>query len=486
MLAFAVRERALLRYAGLLCLALVGIAVVPAIAASLTGDFAFAQRSAAVAAILAASGFFLSRVRGPKGLVSNEALVIIALTYLVTALLMSWPLMSDRLSWLDALFHSMSAVTTTGLTTVSSVEKHSTAFLVTQAWMQWYGGLVIIVLAVFLVGPGAAAKKLTASEFDDADVLAGTRIRARRTLIAYSILTVSGCLLLWLLGSNWLDALLHALTAVSTGGFSTHDGSLSGLANSAIRVAVVSLGLAGAVSFAWYQTWFLRTSAGRGVRTPIANLQLAALLGACLAVTLLLILSMAVVADAPLAQVLHDAPLLAVSAQTTTGFTPRDVATIDDGSKLILIVSMIVGGSLGSTSGGIKIVRLLLVLRLVQLALLRTALPPHAVTRPTLAQHRPDERDFEHAVAIVAMYAVVIVVSWLAFVLDGQDAIDSLFEVASATGTVGLSTGLTRPQLAATLKCVLIVDMWMGRLDIIAVVILCRPRTWFGRRAELP
>lgn len=147
---------------------------------------------------------------------------------------------------------------------------------------------------------------------------------------------------------------------------------------------------------------------------------------------------------------------------------------------------MFIGGVLGSTAGGIKLIRLLLISRLVQLVLLRPALPSHAVAHPGRQSMALDERDTQNALGIIALFAGVVLDSWLIFVAHGHAPLDSLFEVVSASATVGLSTGLTAPGLEPMLKGVLCLDMWMGRLEILAVLMLFHPRTWFGRRIETP
>jgi len=485
-LAYAVRWTAICRYLGHLCLALVGIALIPAAFALMTGNLPFAWRTGVVATMLAALGVLMSRVGGPRELMTNEAMVVIAVGYLATATFMAWPLMADGLAPLDAMFHAMSAVTTTGLSTLASVEEHSPSLWFTQAWMQWYGGLVIVVLAVFLVGPGPAAKRLSANEMDHRDVLGGTRSRAVRTLVIYGGMTVIGVLLLRLLGAGWPDALLHTLTAISTGGFSSHDDSLLGLGGFPVQAGATVLGLTGAVSWAVYHNLLHRAAGAAGWNRDLLRGQVLALLAACVLATTLLVLTMSLVQGMPLNEVLRHAPLLAVSAQTTTGFSTMQVAALDDGSKLVLAAAMLIGGDFGSTAGGIKIFRLLILMRLLQLALLRTALPPHAVPRPSLGHGPLEERDTEDATAMVALYGLVVLGSWFAFLLHGYPAADSLFEVVSATATVGLSSGLSSPELAPVLKGVLVLDMWMGRLEILAVLILFHPRTWFGRRAETP
>jgi len=183
-------------------------------------------------------------------------------------------------------------------------------------------------------------------------------------------------------------------------------------------------------------------------------------------------------------QVFHHAPLLAFSAQTTAGFSSIPCSQLDAGSKLVLIFSMLVGGGLGSTAGGFKLLRLLMAASVFRLILLRTCLPKHAVIEPRLAGRRLQEEEIRAALLLILLFVAVVALSWLPFVAMGYNPLDSLFEVVSATGTVGLSAGLTSATLPAPLKGILCVDMLMGRLEIIAWLVMLYPGTWFGRRME--
>lgn len=173
-----------------------------------------------------------------------------------------------------------------------------------------------------------------------------------------------------------------------------------------------------------------------------------------------------------------------MSAQSTTGFALEPLATLDDASKLTLAASMLAGGSVGSTAGGFKLLRLLLLLRVLQLVLARAAAPRHAVIEPRLGDRRLDDEDLWRALLIVLLYVLVVFLSWLAFVAHGYGGIDALFEVVSATATVGLSTGIARPGLEPLLKLVLCFDMLAGRVEIFALLVVLHPGTWFGKRAE--
>jgi trk system potassium uptake protein TrkH len=114
----------------------------------------------------------------------------------------------------------------------------------------------------------------------------------------------------------------------------------------------------------------------------------------------------------------------------------------------------------------------------------RTAAPEHAVVEASLGGRRLEEDDMTHPLLIIALFGAVVVFSWLAFLAYGYPALDALFEVVSATGTVGLSTGITSSGLPAVLKLVLCLDMLAGRLEIVALLVTLYPVTWFGRKRE--
>ena len=128
-----------------------------------------------------------------------------------------------------------------------------------------------------------------------------------------------------------------------------------------------------------------------------------------------------------------------------------------------------------------QLLRMLLCLRLVQLTLQRMRMPAHAMLEYRLGRQKYDERDLLGATTYVLLFFGIVALSWLAFLAAGLDPLDSLFEIVSALGTVGLSTGMT-PELPAVLKLVLAIDMLAGRLEILALLILLHPGLWIGRR----
>lgn len=473
-----VRLPTVAKHLGQLCLSLAVVALVPALVAVVDGEHGFAVRAGVVAAVLAAFGGVLSRRHAPRDLQPNEAMTILALAFITMAAAMAWPFAAFGLSPLDALFESVSSVTTTGLTMLADPKAQPASMLFARAWVQWCGGLLIVVLALALfVPPGTVAKRIAESETGDGDIVGGTRLRARRMLAMYAGLTLVGIAALAASGLGWFDAVVHGLAALSTGGFATSAGSIGDF-GWAVRVIASLLGLAGAIAFSvYYRAWT------KGPGELLRDAQVRGLLAACVIVAAVLALTMATVGGRSWAEALAVAPLLSFSAQTTTGFEAAPVSALDPASKLVLIASMLVGGDVGSTAGGIKIIRLLLLIRLVDLCMRRTALPRHAVSSLTVGGRRAEPGEVEVVVAMVVAFVGVIAVSWLVFVIHGFAPLDALFEVVSATGTVGMSAGITDPAMPAVLKGVLCADMLMGRLEIVGVLVLLYPWTWIARRA---
>jgi trk system potassium uptake protein TrkH len=479
-LSYAIRFLTIGRYSGQLCLALALLASVPLVVSLMLRDTASSLRYAATVLLLGTAGFFLSRLQASPRIQTNEAMVIVTLIFLLMPLLMTYPMMASGLNFIDALFESVSACTTTGLSTLATVADKPPVFLFARAWMQWYGGLGFVVLSLaILVHPGLTAKTLAVTDEHEDDLAGGTRVHARRVLLSYGGLTLIGIIVLWLLGGNFFHAVLYTFSTVSTGGFSPHELSLTGYGSRTLQWTVTLLCLAASFSLTLYYN-----ACRKDPRLLYEDPQLRALLLIASLVVGLLILSMALNGMAWSA-VLHHGPLLALSAQTTAGFSTLDPGSLDSASKAILISSMAIGGGIGSTAGGFKILRLLILVRLLHVTIVRTCLPPHAVFDTYLGKRRLQEKEIQEALGIILLFIVVVLCSWLPFLAMGYDPLDALFEVVSATGTVGLSTGITGPDLPWFLKGILGADMLMGRLEIVAWIVLFYPRTWIGKRAEV-
>ena len=469
-LAYAVRGTVVLKYLAQLLLVLAALDLVPAAVALEYGDDALAL----------SFGVALPWVRlaVPAALQPNEALAVTALAFLIGAISMVYPFMDAGMAFSDALFEAVSGITTTGLSCLGSVEEMPKPFLFARAWMQWYGGLGIVVLSLaLLMGNERVARRLLGRPAEGEDMAVGIRRYSRQVVGVYLVLTLLAVLALWGAGLDALSAVAHALSAVSTGGFSTHDDSLAGLDSEAAVWIVTVASLSGALALAvYYRIW------EQGWRAMTGDTESRALLGAAALSCGVLALSLHWVDALPWAASLREAALQGISAQTTTGFSSIDVSALQPLSRVIMMLSMFVGGDIGSTAGGVKILRVLVLLRLLHFILRTTGSPSHAVNEPRLGGRRLSEPEVVAVLSLLAMFALVILLSWGPFLALGNDPLSSLFEVVSATATTGLSAGISGPDLEPALKSVLCFDMLAGRLEIVALLVLVYPRTWIGKR----
>ena len=477
-LRYSVRLFAVLKYFGQLCIVLGLLSLVPLAVSAIFGDYQVTLRYLLVSIGVLVLGFLLRRLPTPKRIQTNEAMVITALVFLFASLVMIWPIMSSGFSFIDAWFETISSITTTGLSVTASVEDKAPIFLFSRSWMQWIGGLGIAILSVAtMIRPGLAAKRIGDLEDYEDDLVGSTRSHARRIIIVYSLLTSIGILAMGLLGAGWFNSLLYTFSAVSTGGFSPHNNSLAGLGTIWLQLMVIILSSAGAITLVLYYRAFKE-----GANILIRDRQFQRFIIVGMITALFMSLFLFTIDGLNLNQALHHGILNTFSAQSTAGFSTMDISSMSNGAKLILIFSMFIGGCAGSTAGGIKILRLIIVIQVIYIFFQRASMPKQAVAEPFIGRRRLETDEIQNAMGIVIVYLACIVISWFIFIGMGYNPLDSLFEVVSAIGTVGLSTGISSPNLHPLLKSVLCIDMLLGRLEIIAWLMLLYPRTWIGRR----
>jgi trk system potassium uptake protein TrkH len=412
---------------------------------------------------------------------TNEAMALSALIFVFGSMILTFPIMGSGVGFMDALFESVSASTTTGLSVLGTLEDKPKTFLFARAWTQWYGGLGIVVLALAIMpGPGRITKELAVSEDYEEDLIGGARGHAKRVLLIYVILTLVSATLLLSLGCGFGPSVLITLSAVSTGGFSPYEMSLANFSGWAIPAAVTLICLAASISFVFYRGLTVRRR-----ETVKTDIQTKWLIVMCLVASFLVTITMILYDGFSIEAALRHGVFTAFSAQTTSGFSTLGIESLSDPTKLFIIVSMAVGGGIGSTAGGIKVIRILILFKLCSHMISRASMPAHAVSSVTLGRRNLDPEEVNGAALVTFLFLITTIVSWSAFILMGYDPYDSLFEVVSAMGTVGLSAGIVGPELPALLKGVLCIDMLMGRLEILALLVVFYPGAWIGRRRRI-
>jgi trk system potassium uptake protein TrkH len=408
---------------------------------------------------------------------------VTALAFLLAAGTMVWPLMTAEIGPLDALLEAVSGVTTTGLTVLRGLEQADPALLFLRGWMQWYGGLGIAVLTLALILRHHASARRLLETTGERFTGAGARHHARTVFAVYAVLTLLAVAAVWAAGARPFEAVVYTLSAVATGGFAPADASVAALPPGVSGV-LTAVCLLSAVTLPLYARL-----PSQGPRALWRDEEVRALLAAVLLTTIALML-VGTWQQSPdhgmdWQAALGHSVALGVSAQTDTGFSTVEIAALSPAAQLVLMLSMTVGGCTGSTAGGLKLMRVLVLLRLAQLALRRTAIAERGVLHARVDGGVLEQDMITSVLQLLSLWLAILLVSWLVFLVHGHAPLPSLFEVVSATANAGLSTGLTGPDLAPVLKGVLIADMLFGRVEVMALLVLLYPPTWIARRRKL-
>lgn len=395
---------------------------------------------------------------------------------------------------IHALFESMSGWTTTGLT-MSEVEPSLPhAFLMYRSLMQWVGGAGIIVLVLSVLGQHAGVQGLFLYQAETRHDRLRPSIAetARRVWRVYVLVTAAlvvylfAAILVFLpdypAGTALFDAVNHAMTGQATGGFSTLDDSIAGYGSAAMEWAHLLPMISGAIALPVHYMALTRRrpTAYLGDLQNRTMIALAVVGGALVAGGLIGV-------NAATEPVRHGV-FQFVSALTGTGWQTADVGAWPPGPVLVVVTAMVIGGAAGSTTGGIKLLRAIYVVRGAWWRVEEVIEPPDAV-RVFRVGDRTLRRDaFEaetgRAAGFLFLWLVGIAVTVLLMtaLVDGQFGLaDLIFESASAQDTVGLSAGVTRPGMSKIVELAFIVQMWLGRLEIIPVVVFVRAIALRGR-----
>lgn len=417
------------------------------------------------------SGSLLTQVFKREELSLADAMVLSSLGFLGISLFGAIPYLfypEFPAGFLNAYFESISGFTTTGLTVLSEPSILPGSLLIWRSLTQWIGGLgvTVLFLSVLLV-PGSSSFYLYRSEGTE-KLEPSTRKTIRDIVFIYGSYTILGFLLLFLISGSFLHSLVHILGLISTGGFSSFSGSeavFSSFSHGSVAdLLFILLMFAGATSFALHRgLWsgeFLKFYRNTEVRLFFAIILLT---------SLLLAFSLYVSGDP---KAMNHAIFQSVSALTSTGYSNMDFSYLTDLSKMLLASLMVIGGGAGSTAGGLKLVRFALILKAVPYMVKKAVLPKNAVVNLSICG-RPIPP--EHAMAIslfTSAYLLAFVAG--AFILmlsDSLGFVSALFESSSALGTVGLSL-MDTASLSSVGKLVLILEMWIGRLEIIPALVL--------------
>ncbi len=384
-------------------------------------------------------------------------------------------------SVVDALFETVSGLTTTGASILTDIEAMPKGLLFWRSMTQWIGGLGIIVLtvAIFpLLGIGGSELFVAESPGPTSDKV-HPRISetAKRLWLIYVGLTVAASLLFWAGGMTFYDAVNHGLTTMATGGFSTKNASMAFYDSAFIQYTAIIF-----MFFAGTNFTLIYFGLHGKFRKVFKSDEFKAYTGALIGLSLVLFLGIYIQSDISPEFAFRKAVFQVVSLVTTTGFVSDDYTQYGQGIAFICFMLLFLGGSAGSTSGGIKFVRHVTFLKNSWLEFKRIV-HPRAIVPLIINGERVTGRIINNIMNFLLIYLSTFVIGSLLISLLGYDLATSLGAVATSLGNVGPAIGQVGPVdnfafFSPMAKVVLSVMMLLGRLELFTILILFTPFFW--------
>lgn len=416
----------------------------------------------------------------------RDILLSVTLAWILAALLGGVPYLIEGTfsNPIDSTFESMSGFTTTGATLLSKIEAETPSILFWRSFTQWLGGIGIVVLFVAVapvVGFGAA-RLLSAEVSGIGQPRFTPRIvdTAKALLYIYLALSVAETAALLLAGMNLYDAVLHTFTTIATGGFNPKSASVGFYDSVAIEVVIIVFMALAAVSFAVYFQLYTRRRI-----TVLADRELLTYLAILIAAIFFVwgVLVFEGEYGDDWGQALRYAAFDVTSILTTTGYVTADFDQWKPGAKFTLVLLMFVGGCAGSTAGGIKVIRVIVIFKTILGSLFRS-IHPQAVTPLKIGDHAIPEQLRVAVLGLFAAWVVVFVVgTFLVATQPDLRLVSAATAVAATLNVIGPGLG----QVGATEsyevvnpfgRTVLTVCMLLGRLEIFTALALLSPAFW--------
>lgn len=437
--------------------------------------------------ILIAFVFWILGRKASGQIFRKEALCLIGLSWLMTSFFGALPyyLILENCSFADAFFESASGLTTTGASVFTNFEEFPKSLLFWRSMSQWIGGLGVVVLFVALLASlGAGAKLLFSNESSASSTdIEESRVQKGAWYIMgyYSILTAICAVCLHQAGMDWFDSISHAFTTLSTGGFSTKSSSIEYFQSATIEWIIILFMVLGGTSF-FVQIKAIRA---RSFQNAVRNSETSAYY------------ILWIVASFILAGILfyhewslsiHDtirgAIFQVITVMTTTGFATTDFDLWAVSAKYVLLLLMIVGGSSGSTAGGVKVFRVILACKIMARAIERSY-RSHVIRPLKSGGKRISEESQITLMTYLVLVALVCLLSFLIISIaepsfSFRSSLSAVFACFFNIGPGFDQVGPTKNfgEISVFSKYFLSILMVMGRLELYAVLVLLKPSLW--------
>ncbi len=414
----------------------------------------------------------------------RDGFLVVALFWVVLGIAGATPfLLSEQpeLSVTDAVFEAVSGFTTTGATVIVGLDSLPRSVLYYRSQIQWFGGIGLVVLAVALlpmlgVGGMQLLRAETPGPVKDAKLTPRITETAKALWLIYVAMTAACAVAYWFAGMTPFDAINHSFTTTATAGFSTHDASLGYFNSVAVETVAMVFMFLGGVNFALHFAVWRYGRIGDYLREPEFRTYATLMIAGAAIYTLGLWLA----GDHGFSSALRLGLFQAVSIHTTTGFSTADFTSWPGALPVLLMLVTFVGGCAGSTSGGMKVVRWLLIFRQGQREVVRLV-HPSAEVPVKLGRKAIELRVIDAVWGFFAVYVASFAVLMLLLMATGEDQITAFSAIATSMNNTGPALGevaVTFSTITDPGKWICITAMLLGRLEVFPLLVLISPTFW--------
>jgi trk system potassium uptake protein TrkH len=415
----------------------------------------------------------------------RDGFLIVAACWMALALAGALPfllLMQPEISYVDALFESMSGLTTTGATILTNIDSLPRGLLYYRQQLQWLGGLGIVVLAVAIlpmlrIGGMQLYRAETPGPMKDSKLTPRITETAKALWLIYLGITVVCALAYWLGGMTLFDAVGHAFSTVAIGGMSTHDEGFTWFNSPELEIIATFFMVVAGINFAIHFTSWKRASAQPYFQDPELKVYASLLLGFAVLTTVALYMHGTY---GSIAESARYASFQVVSLMTTTGFNTADFALWPGFMPIMLICIAFIGGCAGSTCGGMKVIRIMLLYKQA-IREIQRLVHPHAVIPVKIGGRKTSPTVMDAVWGFFFLYVASFVMITIALNGVGVDPVTAYAAAAACITNLGPGLGdvsANYASLNSTAKLILSFAMLMGRLEIFTLLVLFSPTFW--------
>ncbi len=423
-------------------------------------------------------GFFFTK-GVQRDLSAKDGFVIIVMFWLVLSLAGSIPFYLSGMSPIDSFFESMSGITTTGATVISNIETLPESLKFYRQLLQWMGGMGLIVLAIAVmpllgIGGGQLFKTDIPGAMGEQRLTPRIQETAKALWSIYFGLTILCAILYAIAGMSFFDAVSHAMSTVSIGGFSTYNNSIGHFNNLTIEIICMVFMLLSAMSFALHYFSIYKSKSLKYFYDPELKFFVSILL-----IIFILALSINILSGQSNLS-LRELAFHTVSTVTTTGFGISDTSTWSFSISFLLLIGAFVGACSGSVGGGVKSWRVMIMLNHAYSNIVKM-IHPNSVVTLKVGTKSVDDNVATSVWGFFSIYVISFVILLLAVLISGLDLETAFSSVGACLNNLGPGLGMVSDnysEINSFAKGVLAFSMLLGRLEIFTLLIILTPMFW--------